>query len=273
MRNLLLLLAFPCLVFASERSPSGALQVTSHLAKMQVEIIQHADGIQSSSDRLGKFKIDGIEIEVTPEEQIKASNWGLNTQDWAKYKYALEYTPRGLWTPNLDPPVVLGNMAKSEVERRRYAKLAMDLEIDRRQRENKFQESGNAYLKTLDPKLGEPKPLNGLEFYLGQGKTTLRTLFIDADNCDEICGQFVDEVYASTALSAQLNVYVTSKRAINVKRWLSTEHISFNELERKGVQVYLDNEARYKQYSGGGDLPFYVHQNDRNVKVIYAHRD
>lgn len=51
----------------------------------------------------------------------------------------MEYTPRGIWSPDLDPPIVLGNLSKTETERARYSRVMSALELGRRHREIAFQ--------------------------------------------------------------------------------------------------------------------------------------
>ncbi|WP_199438458.1 hypothetical protein [Vibrio owensii] len=269
MRHIVFLFAI-AISFPSLANKFEGLNVPPQTSYIKVEEVKSTNSLTSTYADTLQFDVDGIRIELSKEDKAKAKNWRLSHQDWAKYKYAMEYMPRGYWTPDLDPPIVLGNLATSEFERSRYAKIAMNLEIDRRKREVEFMNAGEAYLKQLSPQMGAPKKLEGLEFYLGEGKTKLRSLFINADECDSVCESFVRDAYAGVSHSTQLYIYVSSKRPITAQRWVADGLLSENDIARKDVKVVLDGQAKYKDYLGDGRMPFYVHQTDHDVKLKYS---
>ncbi|EGQ9284581.1 hypothetical protein F7U66_01740 [Vibrio parahaemolyticus] len=246
------------------------INIPAQTSRIKIEEVKTQDTTTSSFSDTLHFDVDGVRIELTKEDKVKAKNWRLTHQDWAKYKYVMEFMPRGTWTPDLDPPMVLGNLAKSEFERNRFAKIAMNLEIDRRQRESAFMTAGEEYLRELSPQMGSPKKLEGLEFYLGAGKTKLRSLFVDADNCDEICESFVRDAFSGTAHSTQLYVYVSAARQADAQRWIVDGVLSADDIERKSVKLLVDSERKYRDYIGDGQMPFFVHQTDDRVKVIHS---
>jgi hypothetical protein len=72
--------------------------------------------------------------------------WGLDERDWLQYQWLVE-GPRGLWTPHLDPLLVLGIHAPTEPERQRYAQAFVDMEQERLHLELRFQETVNQILE------------------------------------------------------------------------------------------------------------------------------
>ncbi|WP_318482551.1 hypothetical protein [Photobacterium leiognathi] len=84
------------------------------------------------------LSINDVNISLTKEDLVKAKNFDLSNQEYAKYKYIMEYTPRGKWTPDIDPVIALGNTAKTEEERTKYAKLAYKQRTERERLETAF---------------------------------------------------------------------------------------------------------------------------------------
>lgn len=75
-------------------------------------------------------------------EWERARQWGLTTSEWRRYQTLLA-GPRGLWSPQLDPLMVLGIHADTEAERSRYADLAAQQERARLSAELAFQRAYN----------------------------------------------------------------------------------------------------------------------------------
>lgn len=63
--------------------------------------------------------------------------WGLNEVEWTRY-LKLMRGPQGRWTPNEDPTFILGLHARTDYERKRYAKLQVNIEKKRTEQELAF---------------------------------------------------------------------------------------------------------------------------------------
>ncbi len=240
--------------------------VEVYRSELRVDEVKYLD---SAGLEQTKYQIDGMDITLTKEDRVRARNWNLTPFDWVKYKYALEYTPRGLWTPNLDPPIVLGNLATTELERMKYAKIANEIEIDRRNREAAFQGAGVEHLKTINPMLGQPKPKTGLARFLPDGKTVLKSVFIDPLDCDGQCRDFLMNSVYSNSGRMQLNIYYSNGSKADLMALLAGVGIKDDYLLSKGVILTKDN-TKYQAYIGDGQLPFYVYQTDDTVEVTFA---
>ncbi len=77
----------------------------------------------------------------TASEIELAKRWDVTVTEWARYKTLMK-GPRGMWTPNLDPILVLGNHARDAAERRHLALRAATMEHKRAAGEQAWQ---NAY--------------------------------------------------------------------------------------------------------------------------------
>ncbi|WP_318521220.1 hypothetical protein [Photobacterium leiognathi] len=84
------------------------------------------------------FENDAVNIDLSKADQVKAKNFGLTNEEYAKYKYLMEYTPRGKWTKDIDPVVALGVSAKTQSERMKYARLMYEQRKARTQNELAF---------------------------------------------------------------------------------------------------------------------------------------
>ena len=139
------------------------------------------------------LSINDVNIGLTKEDLIKAKNFNLSNQEYAKYKYIMEYTPRGKWTPDIDPVIALGNLAKTEEERTKYAKLAYKQRTERERLETAFAITMIKVEKQNDP--NSPRWMNWeqkKEFALkdtivmddtGNANTELVNIYVDPSVC------------------------------------------------------------------------------------------
>ncbi len=77
----------------------------------------------------------------TNQSVVKGKPWEqfyLTEDDWKKYEH-IKKGFRGYWTPDLDPVTTLGVEAKTEEERRKYARIFITIEGDRIEREVAFE--------------------------------------------------------------------------------------------------------------------------------------
>ena len=72
-----------------------------------------------------------------PANQQIASLWSLSTQEWQRYQQLMQ-GPAGRWYPQLDPPEVLGILARTAAEQHHYATLVVQQRKARLDRELAF---------------------------------------------------------------------------------------------------------------------------------------
>lgn len=218
------------------------------------------------------YKVDGIEIKLSKKDKVRARNWNLKNSDWAKYKYALEYTPRGTWTPNLDPPIVLGNLAKSETERRYYANIMNKIEVDRREREVGFQLSANALIFQANPMLNPDRvePKTGIGKQLPEQLDRLRSIFLDVSDCNANCKRFITLAIATTSSRTKLDIHATGGSADSVRSLLNSIGVSQETIERKHISVSAKRRNdKVFEFQNGGSIPYYVNRTDEGSSRIH----
>ncbi len=216
-----------------------------------------------------KYLVDDIEIELTDKDRRLAKNWNLTQEDWAKYLYIMEYTPRGLWTPDLDPPIALGNYAKTEEERLYYVTIMNGLEEDRRKRELALEGTSIRYIKSN--LAGQTQPTKtGMAAKLTENRDTLRSVFVDLRNCDSDCKMFVTMAIATSPSSTKLDIHFTNAGTSEANRFL--KDIGITE-ERKAAKAISVNAAPINaavlRFANGGKVPYYIIKNDEIEKRVH----
>lgn len=210
------------------------------------------------------YAIDGIDIELTKEDKIKAKNWNLKNSDWVKYKYAIAYTPRGIWTPNLDPPIVLGNLATTDAERTYYGRIMNNLESNRRAREAAFQLAANKVNRLDNVGLQNvTPPRKGLSKVLPEQFQKLRSIFLDIDDCDSDCKTFITLAIASTSSVTKLDIHATNGSEKQVFDLLGNLGMGQDEIESRKITIKANrNNPLVEKFRNGGKIPFYINRNE-----------
>lgn len=90
-------------------------------------------------------------IALSKNDLIRATSFNLTPQEYGQYKYLMKYTPRGVWTPKIDPVIALGVSAKTERERMKYAELAYQQRTKREAKEIAFSVSMMKVERQHDP--------------------------------------------------------------------------------------------------------------------------
>lgn len=237
---------------------------------LRVEKTQVIDSKTGNSER--QYLIDGLEIVLSEKDKRLASNWNLSDGDWAKYKYIIEYTPRGTWTPDLDPPIVLGNYATTQAERMHYAKIMNELELARRDRELAFQEAAIKAIYQKEPSTNPniKKPNTGLASQLSDNRDTLRSLFIDLEACDADCKIFSTLAIATSPSTTKLDIHFTRATAAQAESFLKEIGVTDERKKSKAISVNASlNNDLVEMYRGGGKVPYYIIKTDADSKRIH----
>jgi integrating conjugative element protein (TIGR03759 family) len=150
--------------------------------------------------------------ELNALDKARAKSWRLSEKEYSRYKLLKETTPRGIWTPNIDPITLLGVEARSEQERVKYARLFNQIELERANKDIAFGSAQNADLKRLSPnsnaftsylKQREIRRINYMNMSaMSQGspesnseyKTTSYIVYADLlKSCDDSCAKQIKE--------------------------------------------------------------------------------
>ncbi|MGR5296843.1 hypothetical protein ACPV5U_24515 [Vibrio mediterranei] len=239
----------------------------TYLASLQVEKTQVINPEIGQS--AFKYLVDDIEIEMSEKDRHLAKNWNLTQEDWAKYLYIMEYTPRGLWTPDLDPPIALGNYARTEEERLYYVKIMNSLEENRRKRELALEATSIRHIKSTLAGAQQSQQ-SGMAAKLTENRDTLRSVFIDLKNCNNDCKIFVTMAIATSPASTKLDIHFTNAKPSEANRFLKDIGITDERREAKAISVNAAPiNAAVLRFSNGGKLPYYIIKNDEIEKRVH----
>ncbi|GIC77069.1 hypothetical protein [Moritella sp. F3] len=193
---------------------------------------------------------------LTALDKIQAKNWGVTESDWVKYKTIMATTPRGNWSPNLDPIVTLGTEAKTEEERTRFAKLLYDTEIERQDKEIDFNYAVVKYHCRVAPQSNLCKTSEQLrretlieaEKQIAQAEINERTprkldnwspirysLFVDVSTpCDASCKQYLSD---TTSTLPYLDITISNAGKSGMQEFIERYKISQHDLNVENVTV------------------------------------
>ncbi|MDV7106241.1 hypothetical protein R3X26_17735 [Vibrio sp. TH_r3] len=243
---------------------SHAAPITNlYVPDLSVDEIKVYDPNTKQSDV--KYKVDGIDIELDEKDLVKAKNWNLTASQWAQYKYAMEYTPRETWSPDLEPTIVLGLLAKRETEKMHYANLANAMELDRRERGITLQQYGITDIKQRMgvSEFGEEE-LTRIEQSLGETKTGIKSIFVDPTEgaCDKQCVRFLLMTMMGTPSNQSIVVYHDKGTEDDVYAMFKLAGINRHDLDKKEAQVIYSKEKFEKYATNPNGIPFYIRVND-----------
>lgn len=118
---------------------------TSSIKSVDTQMITSAESASTNEQLNTYFK------KLSPLDKAKAKSWGLSNEEWSEYKRLKETSSRAALVPNIDPITLLGTEAKTDLERKYYAKLFNDLEIKRSIQDVAFGFAQNADIQSRVP--------------------------------------------------------------------------------------------------------------------------
>ncbi|AHK80112.1 hypothetical protein M911_14240 [Ectothiorhodospira haloalkaliphila] len=180
-----------------------------------------------------------------------AEAWGLSVEEWERYE-SLMAGQRGLWSPDLDPIMVLGIHARSESERRRYAERAVAQERARVEGELAFQRAYDDAWRRLYPDealidvarlASSPAPLQPLASE-GPSRGDRLLLFTRTQGCSR-CDALLDEVMArADARDLGLDIYLLDTEPGDetvVRAWAAHHEIPTRRVQQRRITLNHDN--------------------------------
>lgn len=205
-------------------------------------------------------KATRLEASALSESDLQhARQWGLDEAEWRRYRILMA-GPRGLWSPDLDPLLVLGIHARTEAERRRYAELAVRQERARVEAELAFQRAYTEAWQRLYP--DEPlfdidtqqlSPTAGPAWQPGD-----RVLFFtrtDCAACEALLAPLLSRVRALAGVG--LDIYLLGMETdAAVRAWAQTKAIPPDLVRNRKVTLNHDHGALARLSYGAGDPPY-----------------
>lgn len=191
-----------------------------------------------------RFDSKSIELREEQSRFDQARNWGLTQDEWRRYQSLME-GQRGIWSPNLDPITALGVEARTDAERMRYARLLVEIEKQRVERELAFQRAYDQAWQEMHPELS---PVNTffshdntrinsqfteLETRVAQSPVERITLVI-ADPCDA-CDAVVNRL---VAIDANVDIYVAgAENDTDIRRWAMRMALPVDRVRSRNITL------------------------------------
>jgi integrating conjugative element protein (TIGR03759 family) len=191
------------------------------------------------------------ETRLTESEVVRrADAWGLGIEEWQRYE-ALMQGQRGLWSPDLDPIMVLGIHARSDEERRRYAELAVEQERARVAGELAFQRAYDEAWRRLYPDelpidraalppAARPQTSANPAARTIQNRILLFTRTADCPACD---AQLAEVLAKARALQVGLDIYLLNTGPGDeaaVRAWAGEQGIPAERVRARQITLNHD---------------------------------
>ena len=216
----------------------------AYVALVTIPII--ASSVFAKTQQQDSQLVESTSIELREEQSRfdQARNWGLTQDEWRRYQSLME-GQRGIWSPNLDPITALGVEARTDAERMRYARLLVEIEKQRVERELAFQLAYDQAWQEMHPELS---PVNTffshdntrinsqfteLETRVAQSPVERITLVI-ADPCDA-CDAVVNRL---VAIDANVDIYVAgAENDADIRRWAMRMALPVDRVRSRNITL------------------------------------
>ena len=187
------------------------------------------------------------------EAQHKAAQWNLSEEDWVRFREIMA-GPRGTWTPNADPLLVLGAAARSDADRTRYADAFVKLEFERVLGELQFQKAVDAAWprnfpnqQRLAERPFETTSHRRIEDRLASLRVQRYALVVEksCSGCDAKLREYL-QLMAKEKGRQVLDIYVrkTGSDDDALRKWVATSNVPINLI--KGGRVTVNHGDQYK---------------------------
>ena len=193
---------------------------------------------------------------ITEHERTLAKQWMLKETDWVKYKLLMS-GPRGIWSPGLDPITALGVSETDIVERKRYAEIWIKIESRRAELELAFEVERQIAAKKI---FGDKLLVNNTKWIKDWERKRAEIseqilLFADVD-CKKECKILFDEIYASVAKNARLDIYfVNGATTTEIGKWAAYMKIPTEVVKSRAVTLNFDEGESAKMDINTSKLP------------------
>ena len=178
----------------------------------------------------------GIDQSTGSEAKAKASEWGVTVEEWNDYEEVMA-GQRGIWSPGLDPITILGVVAKTPAERKRFAELYVQTEYERVERELAFERAVAAAWKRLYP---NKKPVERSRVAITD-KVDRFTLVVTAD-CPKACSRQLESLLKRLEKNRSLeaiDIYVrdSNGRDRALRRFVDRAEIPIELIRSKRITI------------------------------------
>ena len=182
----------------------------------------------------------GVNTSTASEAKTKADEWGVTVEEWHEYEEVMT-VQRGVWSPGLDPLTVLGVVAKTSAERKRFAELYVQTEYERVERKLAFEREVAAAWKRLYP---NKKPVERSRVAITD-KVDRFSLVVTAD-CPAACNSELERLFKRLEKNPSLqaiDIYVRDSNLNDraLRRFVQRAAIPIEFIQNKIVTINHGN--------------------------------
>ena len=237
---------------------------------------------QAQAQNGEQLSIEDQVITLSRADKERAKGFDLTDHEYAKYKYIMNFTPRGTWTKDIDPVLALGITANTESERLKYANILFQQRKAREAKEVAFALTMMSVEKRDDPTSPRWKPWSKrLEFALGKNideakygnqakriKAALLTekvsVFVNPAIClqSESCVVKMKNAAKAKQESTDITFYLLKGNDDLRTRFVNTVLDGFSP------DINVDNIKQSQLSRSHPRLPFLLVQNKNGEKVV-----
>lgn len=178
---------------------------------------------------------------LTDQEKALAKRWHLKETDWVKYKEIMS-GPRGIWSPGLDPITALGVEETDPEERKRYARIWMEVESRRYELEIAFEvermKVGREMFKGQNAIDNQPwidewnRKRNEINHQI--------VAFMDVECLDD-CENKFDSIYKSVDKNSRLDIFFKEgATADQIGKWATHMKLDPNLVKSRKITLNFD---------------------------------
>jgi integrating conjugative element protein (TIGR03759 family) len=214
---------------------------------------------------------------LTETERVqRAEAWGLRIEEWQRFETLMQ-GQRGLWSPDLDPILVLGIHARSDEERRRYAELAVEQERARVAGELAFQRAYDEAWRRLYPDelmidtaalgLGRPQASPAVGATDNTRRILLFTRVQDCPACDALLPSVLAR---SSTLAVGLDIFLLDTGPGDdaaVRAWAGERGIPLERVRTRQITLNHD-QGTAARLGIGQDAPALALQTTGGARAI-----
>lgn len=196
--------------------------------------------------------IEETQTELTEEEKLKkrADMFGLTLKEWQRFQEIMQ-GPQGKKNPDIDPVMALGIYARNDVERQRFAELAVQNDYQHFGQMLAFQRSYNQAQKRLYGHLEvipgnpqdrkEPKKINNYEGGARPGDRLMYFTSLGCHTCEKDIPQLINYIEKRPGVGLDVYVIGTGKEDKKVQQWAKLQNIPVGLVRARVVTLNHDN--------------------------------
>ena len=242
---------------------------------------QHVQQSHDYNQAVQTVDFNDHKISLTKGDLVRAANFELTPEEYGQYKYLMKFTPRGVWTPKIDPVIALGVSAKTKRERMKYAELVYQQRTKREAKEIAFSVSMMDVEHKHDPDSPRWMTWENKKNFALKGTSVMDNptpsvasesvmVFVDPAQClkSAVCINSMNNAMKAKQENTNLTFYAVYQKNVNrSNKTLSMFKQKLNkEYMNPDIKFTVINESKLAQ--NHPRLPFLLIQDANGDKIV-----